>query len=239
MGTFSEYLDRGWGFPELTAERKKQLARVADVRKRDVLVYAADLKKGQAPIAISYPDLLPILDQISNLSGASLDLVLETPGGSAEIAEQIVRIIRDKYPDVAVIVPGTAKSAGTIMTMAADEILLDHSSALGPIDAQLTWQGKVFSADALLKGFDRIKAEVADGGPLNKAYIPILQGISPGELESAQNQLDLAKDLVTEWLTTYKFSRWDVHSSTGQPVTLPEKHAQADKIATALCKHSK
>jgi ATP-dependent protease ClpP protease subunit len=48
---------------------------------------------------------------------------LETPGGSGEIAEDLVKAMRIKYEDVAVIVPGYAKSAGTIMSMAADEIL--------------------------------------------------------------------------------------------------------------------
>lgn len=239
MGIFAEYLDRQFGFPELNAERKKQLARIAELRERDVLVFAADLRKGQAPIQISYPDLLPLLDQLANLKGTALDLILETPGGYAEIAEQIVRIIRNRYPKLAVIVPGTAKSAGTIMTMAADEILMDTSSALGPIDAQLMWQGKIFSADALLKGFDRIKDEVSVTQVLNKAYIPILQGISPGELESAQNQLDLAKELVAEWLTKYKFSTWVTHSSTGNPVTPDEKRARAEEIAEQLCQHSK
>jgi hypothetical protein len=239
MGIFAEYLDRQFGFPELTAERKKQLARIASLRNRDVLVYAADLRKGQAPVQISYPDLLPLLDQLSNLQGFELDLILETPGGYAEIAEQVVRIIRNKYPKLGVIVPGTAKSAGTIMAMAADEILMDASSALGPIDAQLMWQGKIFSADALLKGFDRIKEEVSTTQILNKAYIPILQGISPGELESAQNQLDLAKDLVAEWLTKYKFSTWSVHSSTGETVTPAEKRLRAEEIAAQLCEHSR
>lgn len=78
------------------------------------------------------------------------------------------------------------------MTMAADEILMGTASALGPIDAQLTWQGKVFSADALLEGLDKIKDEVAKTNILNKAYIPILQGISPGEIQSARNALKFA-----------------------------------------------
>jgi hypothetical protein len=90
----------------------------------------------------------------------------------------------------------------------------------------------------LLKGFDRIKDEVTETGQLNKAYIPILQGISPGELESARNQLDLAKELVAQWLVAYKFRQWDVHSSTGEPVTPDEKNARAAEIAGQLCLHS-
>jgi len=70
------------------------------------------------------------------------------------------------------------------MAMSVDEILMGPASALGPIDAQMSWQGKRFSADALLEGLEKIKEEVAGSGILNKAYIPILQGISPGEIQA-------------------------------------------------------
>lgn len=238
MGTYAEYLDCELSFPDLTAERKKQLGRISALRGgRDVLVFAADLNKGNAPISIGYSDLLPISDQLSNLNGKALDLILESPGGAGEIAEDIVRLIRGRYDDVGVIIPGCAKSAGTIMAMAAEEILMEPVSALGPIDAQLFWQGKVFSADALIEGMEKIKQEVEATGVLNKAYIPILQGISPGELQSAENALEFAKLLVTDWLTRYKFKNWPHHASTGKPVTDEEKKTRANEIATTLCNH--
>ncbi len=147
-------------------------------------------------------------------------------------------MIRAKYDDFAVIVPGWAKSAGTVISMAADEILMGDMSALGPIDAQLAWQGKQFSAEALIKGVEKIKDEVASTGVLNQAYIPILQGISPGELQSAENAQEFAKKLVERWLAQYKFKDWTKHSSTGQPVTSSEKKTRAAEIAHALRDHS-
>jgi ClpP class serine protease len=170
MGIYTEYLDRQMSFQDLAAERKAQLQRISALRGgRDILVFAADLSKGQAPISIGYNDLLPVNDHLANLNGSALDLILETPGGSGEAAEDIVRSLRSRYNDLAIIVPGWAKSAGTIMVMAADEILMDAASALGPIDAQIFWQGKVFSADALLEGFEKMGLQevvwVEDGVP--------------------------------------------------------------------------
>jgi hypothetical protein len=240
MGFYGDYLNQPLAsdFDLLAAERKRQLYAISDLRSgRDVLVFAADLNKETPLTSIGYVDILPINDQLANLKGDALDLILETPGGSGESAEDIIRILRGRYPDLAVIVPGWAKSAGTIMAMAADEILMGPTSALGPIDAQLFWQGKRFSADALLEGFRKIKKEVEDTGVLNKAYIPMLQGISPGELQSAQNALDFATKLVTEWLTHYKFKNWTTHSSTGQVVTDEEKRQRANQIAGELCNH--
>lgn len=245
MGIYSEYLDRGFNFDQLTSERKAQLRRISALRGRDVLAYAVDFSnqskiQGGAQVSIEYSDLLPISDQISNLSGSAIDLILETPGGDGAIAEDIVKLIRGKYQnDFGVIVPGYAKSAGTIIAMSADEILMGPASGLGPIDAQLFWQGKVFSAEALLEGMRRIKDEVATSGSLNKAYIPILQNISPGELQSAQNALDFAKILVKEWLAKYKFKNWHTHSTSGKPVTDEDKRERAGQIADQLCSHAK
>lgn len=238
MGVYSEYLELKMDFEQLSAERKQQLKKIGEIRgDRDVLVYASDLNSPQAPISVSYDDLLPINDQLANLSGSGLDLILETPGGSGEVAEDIVDLLRKKYEDIAVIVPGTAKSAGTLMVMAADEILMEPASSLGPIDAQIQWQGKVFSADALIQGLEAIKEEVENKGSLNKAFIPILQGISPGELQSAENALEFARKLVTEWLATYKFKNWTAHNSTGKEVTQAERRARAREVAKKLCDH--
>jgi ATP-dependent protease ClpP protease subunit/Zn ribbon nucleic-acid-binding protein len=239
MGIFAEYLDKGMSVPELQAERKRQLSRIAALRQRDVLVYAADLGKGDAPIMITYDDLLPFTDQLWNLSGSAIDVILETPGGYAEVAEDMVRLLRDKYDDVAFIVPGRAMSAGTIMAMSGDDILLEPGSSLGPIDAQLTFQGKTFSAEAFLKGIDAIKDEVNRTGNLNRAYIPILQNISPGDIQHAQNGLAFSKELVTRWLAQYKFKPWMTHSSTGAAVTEADREARARDIAEQLCDHSR
>ena len=239
MGIYSEYLEKGLNFQELTTERKKQLKRISKIRERDILALVADLNKGYAPISIEYQDLIPLQDQLQNLKGKKLDLILETPGGSGEVAEDIVHLLRQKYADVAVIVPGYAKSAGTMIVMSADEILMGKASALGPIDAQIQWQGKVFSSDALLKGVEKIKEEVESTNILNKAYIPILQGISPGELQAAENAKNFAIELVKEWLVTYKFKKWKTHSTDNTPVTNQEKEGRANEVATALSNHSK
>ena len=161
MGVYSEYLDQHLDFAQLQEERRKQLKRISEVRGgSDLLVFAADLSRAQARIGIDYSDLLPISDQLANLNGKALDLLLETPGGQGQTAEDIVRLIRDKYNEVRVIVPGCAKSAGTLIAMSGDEILMEAMSSLGPIDAQISWQGKTFSADALIQGMEKITKEV-------------------------------------------------------------------------------
>ena len=237
MGVYSEYLDNLKGFQEITAERKKQLARIASIRKRpSILTFASDLQK-RGLISIDYSDILPIADQIDNLSGEGVDLILETPGGSTEIAEDIMKLLRTRFSEVGIIVPGTAKSAGTIMAMAGDEILMGPTSSLGPIAAQVIHQGKVFSAAAFLEGLEKIKHEVEETGQLNRAYIPILQSISPGEIQSCENAQKFSSTLVANWLVNFKFKAWTAHSSSGEPVTDEERQSRAKEIADRLCDH--
>ncbi|MBN1621454.1 MAG: ATP-dependent Clp protease proteolytic subunit [Endomicrobiales bacterium] len=242
MGIYAEYLNRMFDINGLNNERKIQLDRISKLRKRSILTFASALSKGNAPIGIDYDDIVPIMDQLSNIQGEEIDIILETPGGYAEYAEQIVESIRTKFKDVAFIIPGAAMSAGTIMAMAGDDILMSPYSALGPIDAQIMQQGKRFSAHAFIEGLNKIKDEVADTGVLNKAYIPILQNVSPGEIQSAQNAYDFALDLVGKWLAKYKFKNWDKHKTNpsliGKPVTKEEKKQRALEIADKLRDHS-
>jgi len=243
MGVYSEYLSRSMDYNTLNSERKRWLKRIAELRgNRNILTYASDINKGGANTSIEYADIIPFVDQLSNCNNTSnsIDIILETPGGQAEIVEELVKAVRAKYDNVGIIIPGMAKSAGTIFAMAGDEILMGKTSALGPIDAQMIYPstGKRFSADALLEGLEKIKKEVLDTGKLNPAYIPILQNISPGEIQHCENAQAFSRTLVREWLRDYKFSHWETHKSSGKPVSLEEKELRANEIATALCKHS-
>jgi ClpP class serine protease len=66
-----------------------------------------------------------------------LDIVLHTPGGLVLAAIQIARAIRDHKAKVTVLVPHYAMSGGTLIALAADEILMCKHSVLGAIDPQL------------------------------------------------------------------------------------------------------
>jgi ClpP class serine protease len=66
-----------------------------------------------------------------------LDLVLHTPGGLVLAALQIACAIRDHKAKVTVFVPHYAMSGGTLIALAADEIVMCRHSVLGPIDPQL------------------------------------------------------------------------------------------------------
>src|SRR5205807_2119835 len=67
-----------------------------------------------------------------------LDLILHTPGGDLSSALQIAWALAS-YPGlVTVFVPYWAYSAGTLISLAANKIVMDKNAVLGPIDAQIT-----------------------------------------------------------------------------------------------------
>ncbi len=66
-----------------------------------------------------------------------IDLVLHTPGGLVLAAEQIAYALRSHPAKVTVLVPHYAMSGGTLLALAADEILMDPAAVLGPVDPQL------------------------------------------------------------------------------------------------------
>lgn len=237
MGVFHDYVNQGMKAPQIDKARRDQLVRIGQIRKSSVVSYVARLTQLpiQLPTSVVYDDLLPFHDLVNDLDGGRVTVVLETPGGFGEIGREMVERLHEKFDHVTFIVPGMAKSTGTIMVMGAHEIIMSHSASLGPIDAQLNQDGKQYSADALLEGLNRIKNEVEKSGKLNAAYIPILQRVSPGELEHAWNSLQFSRVTVAEWLAKYKFADWE---HNGAPVSDEHKKERADEIAEALTRQS-
>lgn len=239
MGLFKEYLAMGAKLgPQLDQLRHAQLARIGKALNSDVITYAARIAQlpPQVDISVTFDDVLPFTDVLSGLTGKRITVVLETPGGFGEVGKNLVEILHDRFEHVTFLVPGTAKSAGTIMCLGGNEIIMGPASSLGPIDAQLSQDGKRFSADAFLEGFKTIKNEVDATKQLNAAYIPMLQRISPGELQNAHNALEFARATVTDWLTRYKFADW---TKNGVAVPEDEKRQRARQIADELARQSK
>lgn len=63
-----------------------------------------------------------------------IDLILHTPGGLMLAGEQIAYALSAHPAKVTVIVPHYAMSGGTLVALAANEILIDANAVLGPVD---------------------------------------------------------------------------------------------------------
>ncbi len=66
-----------------------------------------------------------------------IDIILHTPGGLVLAAEQIANALCKREGKVTVFVPHYAMSGGTLIALAADEIMMDENAVLGPVDPQI------------------------------------------------------------------------------------------------------
>ena len=118
----------------LDVVRRKYLAHLHSLTRRNTILYCgADDPEG----TIGDEDVQALMEVFHGLSGPSLDLIVQSPGGSAEATEAMVQYIRSNFKDVRVFVPLTAMSAATMLACSANVIVMGKHSFLGPIDPQI------------------------------------------------------------------------------------------------------
>jgi ClpP class serine protease len=141
----------------LESQRMRAFARLEKKRKSRVigLIHRQEsLKLLGIPIAryIDIQDSEELLRAIQLTDRTvPIDLILHTPGGLLLAAEQIAMALSAHDAKVTVLVPHYAMSGGTLIALAADEIVMGQHAVLGPVDPQL---GQ-YPAASILKVIER------------------------------------------------------------------------------------
>lgn len=88
-----------------------------------------------------------------------LDVVLHTPGGHIESAFKIVKLLRKHAKTVNIIVPSYAKSAGTLICLCGNKMILTTTSELGPLDVQIPehQEGDIDTYKSALNGYKALE----------------------------------------------------------------------------------
>ena len=234
--------------------RRKFFRELHEHTSRDAILYASSFssRKGiEVPglfLSIVPEDIQGFMSALHGLKGKELDLILHSPGGSLEAAEQIVTYLRSKYDHIRAIVPQNAMSAATMIACACDEIMMGKHSALGPIDPQITVPTQVgpftSPAQAILDEFERAKREVVKDPRTAPLWVTRIQAYPQGALAMCQDAIALSKERVSEWLNTYMFrnqkqqgsdiATWlgdaKLHKSHGRPIGIKQAQARGLKI---------
>lgn len=205
--------------PDFDGVRRKYLVELHQLTRRSLIVYETDWLGGGPPMAgITLEDMQAMMEVCRGLEGPELDLIVHSPGGSAEATASIVHYLRQKFTDIRVFVPIAAMSAATMWALAGNRIVMGKHSQLGPIDPQLvTAQGNI-PARAILDQFDRAKKECSEDPSALGAWAPILQQYGPALIEQCESAEALAKKLVGEWLRAYMFAADDDPNTKAQQV---------------------
>jgi ClpP class serine protease len=138
----------------------------------------------------------------------AIDLILHTPGGLVLATEQIARALIRHKAKVTVFVPHYAMSGGTMLALAADEIVMDANAVLGPVDPQL---GNMAAASILQvvehKSIDKIDDQTLIMADLSRKAIQQVQRFVRTLLKDDVPQPKIAPEnteKIIEALTTGK-----------------------------------
>lgn len=192
------------------AIRRGFLAQLHELTGRNVIIYYSGWLEKQNLIAagmqgfeINDGDKTGFMSTVHQLDRSKgLDLILHTPGGDIAACESLVDYLRTMFSnDIRVIVPQLAMSCGTMIALAAKEVVMGKHSSLGPIDPQI---GGI-PAHGIIEEFEQAKREIA----LNPATIPVWQPIiakyNPTLVGEASKAITWSIDMVDQWLQTGMF----------------------------------
>jgi hypothetical protein len=102
------------------------------------------------------------------------------------------------------IIPHSAFSAATMLAASGDALVLDDTSALGPIDPQIqtrdpqTGQTSVVPTQAILEGFEQAKTDIKADPDVLGVYLPLLNKLDLALFEICKNANKLSKDFGRE-----------------------------------------
>ena len=213
--------------------RKEFLQALHQTSGRAVISYMSGwLEGGRNNVSFSVEggDVHGLMEVCYKVDEKELDLILHSPGGSPQAAEQMLEYLRTQFRHIRAIIPLQAKSAATMIALGCDEILMGAHSELGPIDPQILVpvpEGQRFApAHAILRDFDRAKGECADNVENLAAWTPILRSYAGGLIEFCHQQVQLSMEIVEKWLERWMLRHPDLNLSNDD--TRKEK---AKKIA--------
>ena len=192
----------------------KEIESLDVAKPRRLLVYISNM--GNFNSQISPAHTVPMADALAQIGRTeNLDLMIHTPGGSGETAEKIVEMCRNHCSgEFRVVIPNMAKSAGTLIALGADKIVMGHCSEVGPIDPQIrisvnnspqqvsAWTF-IHARDELLRKF---KEAIAKGENAD-AYLQQLATIDTVFVSHCEQLMEFAKKVGRKWITARLMAR--------------------------------
>jgi hypothetical protein len=213
--------------------RKETFSRIEAITGRPLICYVAKTANVAPglPTAIEDSDLIGFTDLVHSVPGDDVDVFIQSNGGSAEAAERIVRLLRERFTSLRFIVSGNAYSAATLICFSGDTLIMSATGTLGPIDPQING----IPARAIRRAFETLEERLAAEGPKAlTAYVPLISKYDLHLLEMCKSAEALSKELAETWLSEYMlkcakdddrvtkivehFSDYDEHKSHGRSI---------------------
>lgn len=221
---------------EVTASNSYIDSELLDRLKKVEECFGADVIACIHPIMDPFDDIIrQAVDDLPKNS-KNLLVILETTGGSIETTERIVTVFRHHYKgEVSFVVPNHAMSAGTILVMSGDRILMDYYSVLGPIDPQIqNANGEWVPGLGYLEKYKELVAKSKNGKLTQAELAFLLDKFDAAHLHWLEQAREHGVDLLKKWLVQYKFKNWKKTATRGIAVTAKMRTERAASIARKL-----
>lgn len=195
----------------LAKKRLFPLVENCDGKNRRLIAYLTGPALGNIDLADAAP-IGSMLDAIGTCD--NLDLMLNSPGGSGETAEKIVEMCRDHCrKEFRVIVPNYAKSAGTLISLGADRVVMGYLSELGPIDPQIliavSGVQQSVSGQSFIQAYEALQEKVKEATTAGESPVGYLQSLNattmePGFIEHCRRGVEFSRDIAKKFLPRYQ-----------------------------------
>lgn len=201
-------------------KRQELISKVQEYRKSKVLIYfTGDRRPFPSQLAEDavlplYKHLLRLKSDEPELKIARIDLFLYTRGGDVSVPWRIVTMIREFCDEFFVLIPYKAHSAGTMIALGADKILMGKKAELSPIDPTLvravigeaTVPPPEISVEDVSSyiAFMRERANITDQSALAQVISQLASHLTPLTLGSVNRQYSHIRLVARKLLTSRK-----------------------------------
>lgn len=193
--------------------RQMLIKQIQNERGSRLICYVSGIATG-----IHRDDTLGFVDLLHNVPrGSNLDLLLHTPGGDINAAEKLISMVHATVEQgvLRVIIPDFAKSAGTLMALGANKVVMSDSSELGPIDPQINLNdGRgnliVHSVLSYLDAYNT-HSEMLQSHPNNVVAKIMLGKLNPETVKFFEAVRDCARSIAEKQLKQWMFQNKTVN----------------------------
>lgn len=183
----------------LSGLRSDYLKSISKITGRNVIsYYSCWLKMPGAPnSSINDQDMNAFMNAVHGLDRTKgLDLILHTPGGDLAATESLINYLRDIFQnDIRAIIPQISMSAGTIIALSCNEIIMGKQSSLGPIDPQL---GGV-ACQSVLEEFETAVQEVKNNPASAAIWQVIFNKYNPTFITTCKKAIEWSEKLMLDY----------------------------------------
>jgi ClpP class serine protease len=207
--------------PTTPAPQLSVIEKLEAVRKSKVIVYITGDRKLQTGVPLPpgvglstqvATDVLPFFDEALRGMGDAekVTLVVYTNGGGIEAPWPLVNLIRDFCKELEVIVLKKALSAGTLIALGADKIVMPRGSYLSPVDpaAQMVKEKQVKKVEIEdiigFVDFAKDKVGINDQQTLGEILKELSKEVDPSQIGSINRTHSLIRKLAKKLLETHR-----------------------------------